>query len=71
GNSTIYSRLVINEDRMSPVDSYRVILIDAKSDAGSSSSDGIMLGAYAIIITLIATIALLGIGLKDLRSRNN
>ena len=71
GNSTIYSRLVINEDRMSPVDSYRVILIDAQSDTGSSSSDGIMFGAYAIIITLIATIALLGIGLKDLRSRNN
>ncbi len=71
GNSTIYSRLVINEDRMSPVDSYRVILIDAQSDNGSSSSDSIMFGAYAIIITLIATIALLGIGLKDLRSRNN
>ena len=71
GNSTIYSRLVINEDRMSPVDSYRVILIDAQSDTASSSSDGIMFGAYAIIITLIATIALLGIGLKDLRSRNN
>jgi len=71
GNSTIYSRLVINEDRMSPVDSYRVILIDAQSDTGSSSSDGIMFGAYAIFITLLATIALLGIGLKDLRSRNN
>jgi len=71
GNSTIYSRLVINEDRMSPVDSYRVILIDAQSDTASSSSDSIMFGAYAIIITLIATFALLGIGLKDLRSRNN
>lgn len=71
GNSTIYSRLVINEDRMSPVDSYRVILIDAQSDNSSPSSDSIMFGAYAIVITLIATIALLGIGLKDLRSRNN
>ena len=56
---------------MSPVDSYRVILIDAQSDTASSSNDSIMFGAYAIIITLIATFALLGIGLKDLRSRNN
>ena len=72
GNSTIYSRLVINEEsEMSPVDSYRVILIDAQSDTGSSSSDGIMFGALCNNHNTNSNDSILGISLKDLRSRNN
>lgn len=61
GNSTVYSRLVINEDRMSPVDARRVILIDGQVGSGSGAGGQTTIGAYVFLIPFLATVALLGI----------
>ena len=59
-NSTVYSRLVINEDRMSPVDARRVILIDGQIGSGSGAGGQTTIGAYVFLIPFLATVALLG-----------
>ena len=69
GNSTMYSRLVISEDQMSPVDARRVILIDGQNDFSGTTSDGLPFGIYGFLLPLLSMIALLGLGLMDLRSR--
>jgi subtilisin family serine protease len=69
GNSTMYSRLVINEDRMSPVDARRVILIDGQNNFSGTTSEGLPFGVYGFLLPLLSMIALLGLGLMDLRSR--
>ena len=71
GNSTMYSRLVISEDRMSPVDARRVILIDGQNNFSGETEELMPFGVYALILPLLGTIALLGVGLMDLRSRKN
>ena len=71
GNSTMYSRLVISEDRMSPVDARRVILIDGQNDFSGTTSEGLPFGVYGFLLPLLSMIALLGLGLIDLRSRKN
>jgi subtilisin family serine protease len=71
GNSTMYSRLVISEDRMSPVDARRVILIDGQNNFSGATEELMPFGVYALILPLLGTIALLGVGLMDLRSRKN
>jgi len=71
GNSTMYSRLVISEDRMSPVDARRVILIDGQNDFSGTTSEGLPFGVYGFLLPLLSMIALLGLGLMDLRSRKN
>ena len=71
GNSTMYSRLVISEDRMSPVDARRVILIDGQNDFSGTTSEGLPFGFYGFLLPLLSMIALLGLGLMDLRSRKN
>ena len=71
GNSTMYSRLVISEDRMSPVDARRVILIDGQNDFSGTTSEGLPFGVYGFLLPLLSMIALLGLGLMDLHSRKN
>jgi len=60
GNSTIYSRLVISEDRMSPVDARRVVLIDGQSQSGDGAGGQTTMGPYVFLIPFLATLALLG-----------
>ena len=67
----MYSRLVISEDRMSPVDARRVILIDGQNDFSGTTSEGLPFGVYGFLLPLLSMIALLGLGLMDLRSRKN
>ena len=65
----MYSRLVISEDRMSPVDARRVILIDGQNNFNGATEEWMPFGVYALILPLLGTIALLGVGVMDLRSR--
>ena len=60
GNSTIYSRLVITEDQMSPVDARRVILIDGQIDTTSGVEKQSILLSSLILILFISAIAFLG-----------
>ena len=60
GNSTMYSRLVISDDQMSPVDARRVILIDGQTDSSEETSGKMTFGFYALIISLFAIITFLG-----------
>ena len=60
GNSTIYSRLVITEDQMSPVDARRVILIDGQIDSTSGVEKQSILLSSLILILFISAIAFLG-----------
>ena len=69
GNSTMYSRLVISEDRMSPVDARRVVLIDGQNNFNGATEELMPFGVYALILPLLGAIALLGVGVMDLRSR--
>ena len=59
GNSTVYSRLVISDEQMSPVDARRVILIDGQTDSGEVTGVGITFGSYAILLSFLAIVALL------------
>ncbi len=58
GNSTIYARLAVSEDSVSPVDARRVILIDAQSSGLSSASDIISIGPVIFFVPFILAIAL-------------
>ena len=58
GNSTIYARLVVSEDSISPVDARRVLLIDTQSSGPSASSGVLNLGPITFFIPFIIAIAL-------------
>ena len=60
GNSTIYSRLVISDDQMSPVDARRVILTDELADSNEEITGEISFSIYALIITLFVIVIFLG-----------
>jgi len=60
GNSTVYSRLVISEEKMSPVDARRVILIDGVNVLSSSSEGAIGMEFIAIMMVLGTAISFLG-----------
>ena len=57
GNSTIFARLVVDEDHISPVDARRVILLDipatSSGSGGSSSSDILIIGVGLMIAVLL------------------
>ncbi len=57
GNSTIYARLIVDDDHISPVDARRVILLDllAPVEATDSSSSRILIvGLSLILLALLA-----------------
>ena len=58
GNSTIYARLVVSDDSISPVDARRVILVDAQSSGPSSASGLTNLGPIAFFVPFVIAIAL-------------
>ena len=60
GNSTVYSRLVISDDQMSPVDARRVILIDGQTDASEGIAGEMEFGFYLLLVSIFAIFALLG-----------
>ena len=60
GNSTMYSRLVISDEQMSPVDARRVILIDGQTDAIEGIAGEMKFGFYLLLVSIFAIFALLG-----------
>ncbi len=60
GNSTVYSRLVISDDQMSPVDARRVILIDGQTDASEGTSGKMSFSFYFLMVSILGIFALLG-----------
>ena len=60
GNSTMYSRLVISDEQMSPVDARRVILIDGQIDSIDDISTQMSFGFYALMISCFAIVTFLG-----------
>ncbi len=57
GNTTIYARLIIDDDHISPVDARRVILLDMQASAeatGSSNSRILIVGLSLILLPLLA-----------------
>ncbi len=59
GNSTIYARLAVSEDSVSPVDARRVVLVDAQATGSSSSPGGLVnLGPITFFIPFIVAIVL-------------
>ncbi len=57
GNSTIFARLVVDEDHISPVDARRVILLDLPAESGgssgSSSSNILIIGVTIMLAALL------------------
>jgi subtilisin family serine protease/MFS family permease len=55
GNSTIYARLIVDDDHISPVDARRVILLDllAPVEATDSSSSKILIFGLSLILLLL------------------
>jgi len=57
GNSTIYARLVLDDEHISPVDARRVILIDQPAEVSGSdssiSSNILIIGSSLILVTLL------------------
>ena len=60
GNSTIYARLLVSEDSISPIDSRRVILVDGVVSSGPSG-DLKNLPSSVFWIPFIVSIAIIGI----------
>ncbi len=60
GNSTVYARLVISDERMSPVDARRVVLVDELASSSGGAGGQSSIGAYVFFIPFLATLALLG-----------
>ena len=58
GNSTIYSRLVVDQDHISPVDARRVVLLDLPTQnansGGSSSTNILVIGVGIMLAGLLA-----------------
>ena len=59
GNTTIYARLVMSDDSISPVDARRVILIDEMSAVGAAVGL-VSIGSYVFFIPFVMILALLG-----------
>ena len=58
GNSTIYARLVVSEDSISPVDARRIILVD--SDASEiMSGDMMQFGLSVFLLPFLCAVALI------------
>ena len=60
GNSTMYSRIVISDDQMSPVDARRVILIDGQTGSIEDISGEMTFGFYALMTTSFTIVTFLG-----------
>ena len=59
GNSTIYARLKVSDDSISPIDARRVILIDGQSASGVA--EGLTsFGSYVFFVPFALVLALLG-----------
>ena len=59
GNSTVYARLVISEDSISPIDARRVVLIDGQSASGAL--EGLTsIGSWVFFVPFALVMALLG-----------
>jgi len=59
GNSTIYARLRITDDSISPIDARRVVLIDEMAIAGAA--EGLTsFGSYVFFVPFVLVLALLG-----------
>ena len=59
GNSTIYARLRITDDSISPIDARRVVLIDEMAIAGAA--EGLTsFGSYVFFVPFVTVLALLG-----------
>ncbi len=59
GNSTIYARLVISEDRISTVDAKRVLLVDQVASNMGDDGDLISIGSYIFFIPFFIALAIL------------
>jgi len=59
GNSTVYARLVISEDSISPIDARRVVLIDGQSESGALEGLTSM-GSWVFFVPFALVLALLG-----------
>ena len=59
GNSTVYARLVISEDSISPIDARRVVLIDGQSESGVAEGL-ISMGSWVFFVPFAFAMALLG-----------
>ena len=59
GNSTIYARLVISEDSISPIDARRVVLIDGQSESGVAEGLTSM-GSWVFFVPFVLVMTLLG-----------
>ncbi|RZD49075.1 MAG: hypothetical protein CXT65_06385, partial [Methanobacteriota archaeon] len=59
GNSTVYARLKVSDDSISPIDARRVILIDGQSAAGEAG-DLTSFGSHVFFIPFVLVMALLG-----------
>ena len=67
GNSTIFARLVVDEDHISPIDARRVILIDELAPNQSSGGfNGSNILIYAVFLILIALLILGGMNFNQL-----
>ncbi len=59
GNSTIYARLRVTDDSISPIDARRVVLIDEMAIAGAA--EGLTsFGSYIFFVPFVMVLALLG-----------
>ena len=59
GNSTIYARLRVTDDSISPIDARRVVLIDEMAIAGAA--EGLTsFGSYVFFVPFVTVLALLG-----------
>ena len=59
GNSTIYARLRVTDDSISPIDARRVVLIDEMAIAGAA--EGLTsFGSYVFFVPFVLVLALLG-----------
>jgi hypothetical protein len=56
----MYSRLVISDEQMSPVDARRVILIDGQTDSSEVISGELTFGFYALMTSFFAIFTFLG-----------
>lgn len=59
GNSTIYARLVMSEDSVSPVDAKRVILIDTASSKNIANGELISMGSYVFFFPFLIVVGIL------------
>jgi MFS family permease len=59
GNSTIYARLIISDDRVSPVDAKRVLLVDQVASNMGEEGDLISIGSQIFFIPFLIALGIL------------